>query len=200
MKKRNILKCVLKWILIFLGILGIPFYVWMRWGALLCRNIYQWTSIKISIGTKSMAFGYFLIFCLGAFLIWYFISRSVKRRKERQSDWSGIAATPRYGYQEVRSRIYGRVKWVLKLPNPEPFPLYSPAPLEVAKKLKLEGPFCPNCDTELEENKRFFGYTWICVKCRFCIKSKIPIYKLREKAYLCFKSDIREHLRKQTKK
>ncbi|MCK4330545.1 hypothetical protein KAX02_11970 [candidate division WOR-3 bacterium] len=155
------------------------------------------TSIKISIG-------YFFIFCLAAFLIWYFISRSVRRREERELGLPRIVSIPRYGYQEVGTGIYGGVKWVLQLPNPGPFDshplLPSPSPLEIAKRLKVTGPFCPKCDTELEERKKLFGYTWTCVKCRFCIRSKIPVHKLREKAYLYFKSDIREHLRKQMKK
>lgn len=199
MKKRNKLKGIVKWILSALGASVISLAVWKLWASLslLHRKIYQLTSIKISIG-------YFVIFCLVAFSIWYFISRSVKRRKERQSDWTGVAVTPGYGYQEVGTGIYRGVKWLLLLPNPGPFDshplLPSPSPSEIAKRLELKGPFCPKCDTELEENKKLFRYTWTCVKCGFRIRSKIQIYKLREKAYLYFQSDIRERLRKQMKK
>jgi len=199
MKKRNKLKGIVKWILSALGASVISLAVWKLWASLslLHRKTYQLTSIKISIGYLIVIL---VVFCLIALLFWFF-SKFTERRKE---SWSGVAVIPRYGYQEVGTGIYRSVKWLLLLPNPGPFDshplLPSPSPSEIAKRLELKGPFCPKCDTELEENKKLFRYTWTCVKCGFRIRSKIQIYKLREKAYLCFQSDIREHLRKQMKK
>lgn len=199
MKKQNKLKGIVTWTFSALGVSLISLIVWKAWPALslLPRKIYQLRLIKISIG-------YFVIFCLVAFLIWYFISRSVKRKKERQSDWTGVGSIPKYGYEEFGTRIYEGVKWLLLLPKRGTFDshplLPSPSPSEIAEKLKVEGPLCPECDTELEENKRFRWYILTCVKCDFHIRKKDPIYKLREKVYRLSQPDIREHLQKQMKK
>ncbi|MCF7807058.1 MAG: hypothetical protein K9M49_02135 [Candidatus Marinimicrobia bacterium] len=90
--------------------------------------------------------------------------RSIRRFRDNSIIPIAISRGGRYikaGYFEHSS-----VLWLVTYPTPwDPTDLKNPNPDEYEIDLI---PFCPHCEVELEEEKRFLsGYKWSCINCSF---------------------------------
>jgi len=123
-------------------------------------NWLAWTE-RLSLSTV----GWFV----GTIALW-FMAVGVRRRLRCMSEGSvGIssARAPLGGWVEVGAVSYAGVKWRLRAPRGVPYSV-RPASVEAAELEADLPPRCPRCETEVEENPRFWGgYSWSCIRCGF---------------------------------
>jgi hypothetical protein len=103
---------------------------------------------------------------IGSGLVAVFIAilvfRRISRLKERNLS---LASTfPGWGYTRVGQILHSKVIWRVMVPSDEMTDAFR---VTVGMP-----PYCPKCDTELEETGTFFGrYRWTCVRCGFSCKN-----------------------------
>ena len=87
---------------------------------------------------------------------------------------------PIRGIKDFFPLSYAGVTWRIYYPLME---AVIPPPVVSAENLYVHPtPYCPKCDTELEEKKTFFGkYLWYCCNNDFKKKSKDSFYDLNGK-------------------
>jgi ribosomal protein L37AE/L43A len=87
---------------------------------------------------------------------------------------------PPYGWEELTRMLYNDVKWVVQRDGRGPdarrlIPRSDPRPSMIHIEIPAR---CPNCGTELKEDRRFLrGFTWHCISCGFKKHSKANLYE-----------------------
>ena len=107
------------------------------------------------------------------------IVRRIRHLKQRNLPTTPpIFTIPQWGYVTVGTLNYKEVVWRVQIPAPPPWQGLTPAEAHASRVDIKTPPFCPKCETELEQNELFFGnYRWSCVRCSFSIKSKVSYYR-----------------------
>lgn len=119
-----------------------------------------------------------------------------------------MVSKPKYGfgYVDLGFCEYAEVKWLLKYPNPgtereDYLRHYREGkridnPSDAAHRLRVEGPYCPKCETELSELKKIWifwkKYRWSCDACDFKMGSKKCASQVREAADRVFEARLRK--------
>lgn len=112
-------------------------------------------------------------------VLWLGIILIRKRLKAIEPSGVGAFSVSRYGYEEMGNIDYYGVKWRVIAPLPHPSSLHRGPDLTPTRIRIRTNPRCPDCETELEESKSFWGgYVWNCPGCNFKKKNKRSYYRV----------------------
>lgn len=155
------------------------------------------TPIIVSIGSKVVTNNwiswfkavpkFIWIILVVLIFIWIFSTLIYRRNKiideTKNNVGSCVITIPYYGWVTVGKLNYNGVIWRFHVPAPGPLDSFRGKEI-LPNELEVDGrPRCPNCETELEENKSFWGgYIWSCVSCNFKKRNKNSYYNEEERA------------------
>jgi hypothetical protein len=99
-----------------------------------------------------------------ALIIAFAIYKRIKHLREENSvPRSYVITTSTWGWIDIGSYNYADVVWKIRIPAPSPlknFRLSEISPYDITVDVP---PRCPNCGTEIEQSRRFWGgYIWKC--------------------------------------
>lgn len=116
---------------------------------------------------------------IGLWLVISLIVRHIRRlRDENLPALPFVLTIPRWGYKTVGTMTHKDVLWRIQIPAPSPFDGLGGFETHPARVRLAHEPYCPKCETELEETKTFFGkYRWSCMNCGFAIKNNMNAYR-----------------------
>lgn len=115
--------------------------------------------------------------------------------------------TPPGGWKEVGYEKHYKVLWRVRFAN-DPF---SRSFDRLSSEQRIEqlniyhSPYCPKCETEMDENYGFLGnflwgrYIWLCVNCNYKVRSKLKFYEAVEIVDKKVKGGVRREAAKQQK-
>ena len=87
----------------------------------------------------------------------------------------------RWGYEDIGNIDHAGVKWRIIAPLPPPPSLYRGPDLTPSGIRVRTPPRCPECETQIEESKSFWGgYVWNCPDCDFKKRSKRSYYRVKD--------------------
>lgn len=134
---------------------------------------------------------YFIIF---GFIIVIWILRISRKRKRKNKDIGiQVITSHTYGWTQIGKINYKDVIWNVVIPSPSPWNNILNSHINSSILDILIPPLCPKCETEIEENKSFWGgYIWTCVQCNFKKRNKDNIYKESERAKRIAKKKIKD--------
>jgi hypothetical protein len=131
---------------------------------------------------------------LFSFIIYIIIKMFLKSRKYKKPA-SSFEVLPLRDWQELYQKIQYDVIWVIRKQQGDVFDIYlgdQTDPEDLNIKIP---PYCPKCNTELEEKKTILGsYLWFCVKCDFSKKSKMSFYIIADAVRKIEQSEYRKFL------
>lgn len=134
-----------------------------------------------------------------AVLVWIVV---VRVRSLRNTDASAVlfARRPLYGWKDIGMLTHANVRWKVLLALSSRYSREDPEDVEVRAPALCPAEFRDSiCDTELDEERRFWGgYTWSCVRCGFRISSKRPQHAEAERGTRLAKSEFRSRLQRGT--
>ena len=153
----------------------------------------------ISTGDFRKWFGYipkwgWIVF--GGFIIFWFalilIIRRFKSIHERPT--VGGISIPPWGYADIGKMQYAGVHWIIMAPRNAPWEVpeidFTPSRIKIRTP-----PRCPQCGTELEQTRSFWGgYVWSCVGCGFKKRSRDSYYRVEERVERLAKREVEREI------
>jgi len=137
----------------------------------------------------------------GVLLFWLILVAIYKRVRKIRADNIRLGpvmfTVPAFGYEEIGEQTYKGVLWTIRVPAQSPWSLTrreipSPSDIDIGTP-----PRCPQCKTELEERKTFWGrYLWTCPRCDFSKKNSDSFYTECDRVEKIARRDFREYLRR----
>ena len=90
-----------------------------------------------------------------------------------------ISHTPLCGWVSIGELSFVGARWRVLTPAPLPWDEFDPLAISPSYIEIATPPRCPNCGTEIEESRNFWGkYIWLCVNCKWKVKhSKSYFYE-----------------------
>ncbi len=179
-----------RWLIgLLLAIIGIGVAGWRGWIELLSA----WIRSGVNWAVSQQLSAWTLSLPLLAVLAVLAIARVRRLRPRRAS--AGVFWVGGGPYVDHGSGEWDGVRWRLRLPDLA-HSLRMPEPSEVADSLRIDGPFCPKCGTELEERERFLGgYAWTCPRGDFAQRRKASRYVTRDRALRIFQREVEKQAR-----
>ncbi len=178
-----------RWLIgILLAVIGIGVAQWRGWLELVGDwglAVLQWLA---SARLPAWAFALPVIAALAVFAA----ARARRLRSNHSIGAFWIGGGP---YVDFGTGQWDGVTWRLRVPDLRGS-LRLPDPSEVAGSLRVDGPFCPSCGTELEERERFLGgYVWTCPRGDFAQKRKVSRYDTRDRALRIYQREVEKQAR-----
>ena len=143
------------------------------------------TSSNLADRIKSLPTKVWTIFVL-ALMLWFLVLLGLMRARtiRRRSSFSAsVVYVPPFGWEPVAELNHGGVLWTVRAPKTH-FVRITEEPRIDPQRLNIQTPpKCPECKTELEEDRAFFGgHLWTCIRCEFRKRNKDDYYKEADRA------------------
>jgi len=172
-----------RWVIwLLLAIVGVGVAQWQGWIELLGTLLRVIISKQVPAWTLAVT-----LLALVAIIV---IARARELRLRRSPGIFWIGGGWPGQYVDHGTGTYDGVLWRLRLPDFR-HAMQMPEPSQVAASLRIGGPFCPKCETELEERERFLrGYDWTCPRGDFTQKRRVSMDDTRKRALLIFRREV----------
>jgi hypothetical protein len=139
-----------------------------------------------------------------------FLSSLFKKFKRKPVASSGPFKSVFTSYEDIKFANWNDLKWLLRFAQPivphehddylwllkQGKPISNPT--DALKRVRIEGPYCPKCETELSKHTSFFifkvfgkTYKYECSNCHFKKRLKKPD-ELIDSAYKIFEAKFRK--------
>lgn len=119
---------------------------------------------------------------LGVWILTVLVRNRIKYLRRDSHSPISIISVPYGGWRNIGKINYADVIWVVRAPV-TPWYELDPKPISTHDLDIQTPPRCPKCETEIEQNRSFWGgYNWICVKCGFKKRNSESFYREQERA------------------
>jgi len=116
---------------------------------------------------------------IGLWLIIILVVRRIRNLREQNLPALPLVlSVPRWGYKTIGTMTHKDVTWRIQISAPAPWDGIVGTETQSSRVRLAPEPYCPKCETELEESKTFFGgYCWSCLNCGFATKNNMDAYR-----------------------
>lgn len=116
---------------------------------------------------------------IGLWLVMSLVVRRIRQLREQNLPALPLVLTvSRWGYKTVGKMTHKDVSWRIQIPAPAPWDGIVASGMQSSRVRLAPEPYCPKCETELEETQTFFGkYRWSCLNCDFATKNNMSAYR-----------------------